>query len=85
MEKTQMMQYKVLSLGTDWHSSNPSEKAKDADKASPELRRLPDLQSLLNDLAAEGWQVIAVASCSTGISEVLVARPMTASTTVLEV
>lgn len=80
-----MVQYKVLSLGTDWHSSNPSEKSKDAGKVSPDLQRLPDLQSLLNDLAAEGWRVVAVASCSTGISEVIIAKPMGAGPATLEV
>jgi len=80
-----MVEYKVLSLGTDWHSSNPSEKTKDADKVSPDLQRLPDLQSLLNDLAAEGWRVVAVASCSSGISEVLLVKPMGAGPLTLEV
>jgi hypothetical protein len=74
------LEYRVLSLGTDWHASNPSEKAKNGDKIPAELKELPDLQTLLNKAAEEGWQVVAVASCNSGISEVIVARRVGSNT-----
>jgi len=74
MPQAAATEYRVISLGTDWHGSNPAEKQKDIAKMPEELRKLPDLQSLLNQLAAEGWRVVDVGSCGTGVSDVILHR-----------